>query len=69
MGAVVRSLEAPGTVAQLMRESQTNSERCRVLRNFHLKDCRRYLNVHKQLEYPPRMMHILLLIINFQMIL
>jgi hypothetical protein len=30
MGVVVRSLGAPGTVAQLMRESQTNSERYRV---------------------------------------
>jgi len=28
MGAVVISLGAPGTVAQPMRESQTNSERC-----------------------------------------
>ena len=28
MGAVVISLGAPGTVAQPMRESQTNSQRC-----------------------------------------
>jgi len=28
MGAVVKSLGAPGTVAQPMRESHTNSERC-----------------------------------------
>jgi hypothetical protein len=47
MGAVVRILEAPGTVTQPMRESQTNSERSRVLRDIHLKDCRRYLSVHE----------------------
>jgi hypothetical protein len=28
MGVVLISLGAPGTVAQPMRESQTNSERC-----------------------------------------
>jgi len=43
MGAVVKSLGAPGTVAQPMRESQTNSERCWVLMDIHSKDCRRYL--------------------------
>jgi len=43
MGAVVKSLEAPGTVAQPMRESQTNSERCWVLMDIHSKDCRCYL--------------------------
>jgi len=48
MGAVVRSLGAPGTVAQPMRESQTNSERCRVFRDIHSKDCRQYLSVHEQ---------------------
>jgi len=48
MGAVVRSWGAPGTVAHPMWESQTNSERCRVLRDIHWKDCRRYLNVHEQ---------------------
>ena len=43
MGAVVKSFEAPGTVAQPMRESQTNSERGWVLMDIHSKDCRRYL--------------------------
>jgi len=69
MGAVVRSLGAPGTVAQPMQESQTNSERCRVLRDIHSKDCRHFLNVHEQHEYPPCMMHRLLFIINFSIIL
>jgi len=40
---VVKILGAPGTVAQPMRESQTKSERCRVLMDIHSKDCRRYL--------------------------
>jgi len=48
MGAVVRFLGAPGTVTQPMRESQTNSERCLVLRDIHWKDCRRYLYVNNQ---------------------
>jgi hypothetical protein len=43
MGAVVKSLGAPGTVAQLMQEAQTNSERCWVLMDIHLKDSRSYL--------------------------
>jgi len=43
MGAVVKSLGAPGTVAQPMQESQTNSERCWVLMDIHSKDCRHYL--------------------------
>ena len=43
IGAVVKSLGAPGTVAQPIRESQTNSERCRVLMDIHSKDCRQYL--------------------------
>jgi len=43
MGAVVKGLGAPGTVAQPMGESQINSERCRVLMNIHSKECRRYL--------------------------
>ena len=65
----MRSLGAPGTIAQPMRESQTNSERCRVPRDIHSKDCRHYLKVHEQSEYPPRMMHRLLFIINFSIIL
>jgi hypothetical protein len=40
MGAVVKSLGAPGTVAQSMRESQTNSERFLVLMDIHSKDSR-----------------------------
>jgi hypothetical protein len=43
MGAVMKSLEAPGTVAQPMRESQTNPERYWVHMDIHSTDCRRYL--------------------------
>ena len=38
MGAVVKSLGASGTVAQPMRESQTNSEKCWVPMGIHSKD-------------------------------
>jgi len=42
IGAVVKGLGAPGTVAQPMRESLSNSERCRVHMDIHWKECRRY---------------------------
>jgi len=39
----VKRLGARRTVAQPMRESQTNSDRCWVLMDIHSKDGRRYL--------------------------
>jgi len=44
MGVVVKSLGAPATVAQPMRESQTNFRDACVLMDIHSKDCRHYLS-------------------------
>jgi hypothetical protein len=43
LGAVANRLAALGTVAQPMCESQTHSERCRVLMDIDSKECRGYL--------------------------
>jgi hypothetical protein len=50
MGAAEKSLGALGTVAKPMRESQTNSERCQVLMDVHLNDCRHYLRFSRCIQ-------------------
>ena len=69
MGVVVISLGAPETVAQPMRESQTNSERCLGSYGYSFERLQALSEIlllyPEQYEYPPRMMHGLLFIINF----